>query len=149
MNKPIIIFDLASIAVEIYAYLILYELPKNFKHDEQQLIHGLEFLLFEDARLVIESNINKLIRNHQLLNSNPYYIFSIQFNLDAIALENAINKMMSYRYLTDKINVAMGAETFDIWTLNKQVGYYEFKCEGDFRVLTFEKEHIHNGRYIP
>ena len=144
------IFDFNRNAQEAYSYLMMYMLPPDFPHDRALFIKGLEKLLLEQAKIVIELNMARLIRRAEIgIDIDHYYEFAKAFQLDQIMLENSIDGLLSWRYIVDQIDAAMGSETFNVWALNPIHGVYVFECYGDFRINTFEREHVNSkGKYV-
>ena len=140
MNKQYL-FDLHHISQEIYGYMKTYLLEANFLHDPIVFVRDLEQLLYQDAQLVIETNVHPLIRKEHT-DTDIYRAFSYRYNFDQIILENTIDSMISYRYVTSKINELMGQNTFNVWALTRYAGGYRFESMGDFRINFFNKNYV-------
>ena len=149
-----VVLDLKAMAIDLYAFLrtLKYEtVQMDYEKYKPTIIYELENLLSNTVRLWVELNIHPLIRNYSLIRTygDPAAVFSSLFNVEQKELENAINETGVYNLLMRYINDATGSDTYNMWRLTQIKELYFLECFGDFRIYTWEKEHIVNGIYRP
>jgi hypothetical protein len=86
-----------------------------------------------------------LADNNERLLKNIATIWSV----DMDEVETHIKNISAFEHILDSVVLDPDRNSFDTWVISCRDPEWVVECLGDYRILEWASEHIHNGEYVP
>ena len=152
MKRTTFILPLSVLAEKVimqfdYQYLQIKPCSQQIK---QEIIIN---YIVSAIRLNLLRKLNPTVRSPDgylnYTNENLLGDISLIWEVELTNAEINIKWICGYEELLEGILTGGAFNDFNVWTISKQSSQYIIECQGDFRILEWERDHMNNGKYSP